>query len=185
MLNALKSLKFYLKYYLTNHVINQIPSHALRLMWYRRFMQIKIGPHSQIWLGCQFVGDAIDQIEIGSHVVLASGVVINASAPIRIGDRVNIANGVQIITSDHDWQDPHFMPRKEPVTIHSNAWIGTRAIILKGVTIGDGAMVGAASVVSNDVKPLAIVAGNPGRQCGTRVKPASAESKHGRPPLFC
>ena len=51
----------------------------------------------------------------------------------------------------------------EPVTIGKNCWIGTRCLILPGVTIHDGAVVGAGSVVTKDVPPLAIVAGNPAR----------------------
>ncbi|MDH4236354.1 MAG: hypothetical protein OEV17_03815 [Nitrospira sp.] len=49
------------------------------------------------------------------------------------------------------------------VDIHDKAWIGLDAIILKGVTIGEGAIVGAGSVVSKDVPPFTIVAGNPAR----------------------
>jgi acetyltransferase-like isoleucine patch superfamily enzyme len=186
MLNALKSFKFYLKYYLTNHVINRIPFHAIRLLWYRHFMQIKIGPHSQVLLGCQFFGDTINQIEIGAHSILSSGVVINASAPVKIGDHAILTYGVQVITADHDCQDPLFSYRTAPVNISSRAWIGTRALILKGVTIGEGAVVTAGAVVWQDVKPFAIVAGNPARQVSTRVEPSSkALAEAAKPPLFC
>jgi len=183
--NWVKSLKFYLKYYLTNHVVNRIPSHGFRTMWYRHFTGIKMGPESQIWLGCQFVGDTVDQIEIGHHTVLASNVIINASAPVKIGDYVTVAHGVQILTADHDYQDPFFQPRKAPVVIESHAWIATSAIILKGVTIGNGAVVGAGSVVSQSIKSLAMVAGNPPRQFGTRSQPAEPSSGPLQRPLFC
>jgi len=185
MLNALKSFKFYLKYYLTNHVVNRVPFHAFRLGWYRRFMGIKIGGGSQIWLGCRFVGDTIDQVEIGRNTVLASDVMINASAFVHIGDHVNIAHEVCILTSVHDCQDPDFAPIKDGVTIRSQAWIGTRAMIQKGVTVGEGAVVAACAVVMHDVKPLAIVAGSPARQYGTRAAPSPPASKQDPPPLFC
>ncbi len=180
-----KYFKFYSKYYITNHLINHIPCHALRLWWYRSFMKIKIGIQSQIWLGCRFVGDAIHEIEIGDYSVLASDVVVNASAPVKIGDHVSIAHGVQILTADHDCQDSLFAFRKAPVYIHSYAWLATRAMILKGVAIGEGAVVTAGSVVAHDAKPLAIIAGNPARQVGTRVKPEIQEPTNSRPPLFC
>jgi len=50
-----------------------------------------------------------------------------------------------------------------PVKISNKAWIGVRAIVLKGVTIGEGAVVGAGSIVTSDVPPWTIVAGNPAR----------------------
>jgi galactoside O-acetyltransferase len=52
---------------------------------------------------------------------------------------------------------------RQPVTIESKAWIGFNVIILKGVTIGEGAIVGAGSVVTKDVPPYTIVGGNPAR----------------------
>ena len=185
MFKYCKCLKFYLKYYITNHIINHIPSHTLRLFWYRHFVGIKIGSHSQIWLGCRLMGDALNQIEIGDYSILASNVVLNASAPIKIGNHVSIANGVQILTADHDCQNPHFVVRTAPVTIQSNAWIATHAIILKGVTIGNEAVVAAGSVVAHDVKPLAIVAGNPARQIDSRTAPIPNEPNTEQPPLFC
>ena len=185
MIAFLKTFKFYLAYYLTNHVISRIPFHAVRLAWYRNAAGIKIGEGAQIWLGCKFLGDAVNQIEIGKHAVLASDVTINASAPVHIGDHVAIASGVLIITSDHDCQDPLFTVRKAPVHIHKGAWIASRAILLKGVTVGEGAVVTAGSVVFQDVKPFTIVGGNPARLIGPRTPPTSLEMDAGRPPLFC
>ncbi len=185
MIASLKTFKFYLKYYITNHVIPCVPFHVVRLAWYRNIVGMKVGEGSQIWMGCKLIGDATDQIEIGKHTILASNVVINASAPVRIGDHVTIASGLLITTTDHDCQDPLFPPRKAPVAIHSHAWIASRAIILKGVTIGEGAVVTAGAVVANDVKPLSIVCGNPARGIAMRAAPAVTEPPASRPPLFC
>jgi maltose O-acetyltransferase len=185
MLTALKTFKFYLKYYLTNHVINRIPFHAVRLAWYRHFMGIKIGENSQIWMGCRFFGDAIAQIEIGAHTALSTDVLINASAPVKIGDHVVIAHGVQILTTGHDSRRSDFTPLRIPVTIESHAYIGNSAIILKGVILGEGATVGVGSVVFQDVKPLTVVAGNPARVCGTRPPLSPPTTERQRPPLFC
>lgn len=180
----LKDIKFYLKYFLTNNVVNHVPSHGIRLFWYRNVVGMKIGRGSQIWLGCRFYGDAIHQIEIGENTTLASHVVLNASAPIIIGDNVQIAHEVCMITADHDLQDPQFPFRCAPIHIQSDSWITTRAIILKGVTISEGAAVTAGAVVAHDVKPYAIVAGNPARQIGNRVK-REGKAESTRPPLFC
>ncbi len=58
-------------------------------------------------------------------------------------------------------------PSAAPVVIGDRVWVGTRAVVLKGVTIGDGAVVAAGAVVSKDVPAGAVVAGIPARQVGT------------------
>ena len=185
MITFLKTFKFYLKYYMTNHVINRIPSHRLRLCWYRHAVGIKIGERTQIWLGCQFIGDTVDQIEIGNDTVLASGAVINASAPVKIGDFVRFAQNVSIYTSDYDCQDPEFRPRYGSVTVNANCFVAAHAIILKGVTLGEGAVITAGAVVFQDIKPFTIAGGNPARTLGSRVMPAGEKPLTGTPPLFC
>ena len=62
MIVFLKTFKFYLKYYITNHIIPHIPFHIIRLAWYRNIVGMKIGENSFILLGCQFIGvtDRID-----------------------------------------------------------------------------------------------------------------------------
>jgi len=184
MLSVLKRVKFYLKYFATNQVINRLPFHGVRLLWYRSAVGMKIGPNSQIWLGCRFYGNTIHQIEIGDHTVLAYDVEVNASAPVKIGDHVNIAAGVCVLTADHDLMGGAFAVQRSPVNIESFAWIATRAIILKGVTIGKGAVISAGSVVHQDVKPMAVVAGNPARPVGVREALPPAEGTGPRP-LFC
>src|SRR5689334_13913646 len=125
MIDSLKTFKFYLKYYITNHIIPHIPSHTIRLAWYRNAMGIKIGEKAIVLLGCQFVGDAISEIEIGNYSAIASGTVINASAPVKIGEHVSMASGCLITTTDRDSQCPLFSPRKAPVAIGSYAYIAS------------------------------------------------------------
>jgi acetyltransferase-like isoleucine patch superfamily enzyme len=75
------------------------------------------------------------------------------------------------LSRSHDWPEAkHLINRKDfqllskgDVVIGNDVWIGYRAIILSGVTIGDGAVIGAGAVVTKDVEPYAIVAGNPAR----------------------
>jgi len=63
----------------------------------------------------------------------------------------------------HSWTDKESLLPYKPVTIGNDVWIGTRAMILGGVTIGDGAVIGAGAIVTKDVPPFAIVAGVPAR----------------------
>jgi maltose O-acetyltransferase len=89
---------------------------------------------------------------------------------VKIGKNVNVSDGVVIITAKHDVNSPQFEARYEPITIEDWAWVATNAIVLAGVTIGEGAVVAAGAVVTKDVAPYSIVGGNPGKVIGERKK---------------
>jgi len=96
---------------------------------------------------------------------------------IEIGENVVINDGVVIFTGSHDVDSATFEATIRPVRIGDFAWIATNAMILPGVSIGKGAVVGAGSVVTRDVAPYQVVAGNPAqvvrrnRSCDLRYKP--------------
>ena len=103
------------------------------------------------------------KIEIGDYVLLSPGCRISASDEIIIGDSVMMANGVYITDSDwHGLYDRVSRPKEAyPVHIGNNVWIGDHATILKGVSIGDNSVVAARAVITRDVPPNVVVAGNP------------------------
>lgn len=86
-----------------------------------------------------------------------------------IGNDVVMGPEVVIMTTAHAFEDPEKPIRRQgalpiqPVRIGNDVWIGTRVTIMPGLTLGDGCVIGAGSVVTRDVPPLAIVAGNPAR----------------------
>ena len=85
-----------------------------------------------------------------------------------------IAPGVYILDVDHKFESVQIPIRDqgyelEAVVIGNDVWIGGGSFILKGVTIGDGAIVAANSVVNNDVAPYSIVGGTPARRIGSRT----------------
>ena len=82
---------------------------------------------------------------------------------IEIGARTVIAQEAYLCTGTHDLNDPHWPLQVAKITVGADVFIGARAFILPGVTIGDRAVVGACSLVTHDVEPGAIVAGNPAR----------------------
>jgi len=107
---------------------------------------------------------------IGEDVYIADGLIIVEELAerdnITIGDRVSMAPRVILVTSSHpnNSRIAAFAPvARGPIVIESDAWIGAGAIILPGVRIGRGAVVGAASVVTRDVPPLSVVAGQPAK----------------------
>lgn len=112
-------------------------------------------------------GMGAGEIVIGHYCILSSGVRIRSAASIRIGDNTMIAE--RCLITDADWHDPYhriFPGKRAPVRIGDNVWIGDSVTITKGVTIGDNSIVGAASVVTRDVPPNRIAAGNPARVVG-------------------
>ena len=104
-------------------------------------------------------------LEIGNNVGI-SGSTINSTTRISIGDNVLIGSGCLITDTDSHPLSPidrdnKRTPKSKPISIERNVFIGARTIVLKGVTIGEGSVVGAGSVVSKDVPPYSIVVGNP------------------------
>jgi maltose O-acetyltransferase len=105
-------------------------------------------------------------IRLGAGVFLNFNCVILDVVAVTIGDRTQIASGVQILAADHP-RDPDQrasgLEFGRPVSIGRNVWIGAGAIILPGTSIGDDAVIGAGSVVTRDVPDGAIAVGNPAR----------------------
>lgn len=112
---------------------------------------------NRVFIGGQSLIDCLQQITIEDDVLISYQVIIMDSdnhslrASERRGDLERWRN------QKYDWSSV----KSSPILIRSNAWIGARAIITKGVTIGEGGIVASGSVVTKDVPPFTIVAGNP------------------------
>lgn len=109
-------------------------------------------------------------VRIGRGVVIMPGCLMMSAGGITIEDGAMIAANVQLISNNHDLYERQIITCK-PIHIGKNAWIGAGATILPGITIGDNAVVGAASVVTKDVMADTVVAGNPARLIKTINKP--------------
>ena len=102
------------------------------------------------------------EVKIGNHVIIMGGCLMMSAGGITIEDEVQIAANVQLISNNHDLENRMIITCK-PVRICRRAWIGAGATILPGVTIGENSVVGAGRVVTHDVPPNTIVAGNPAK----------------------
>lgn len=109
-----------------------------------------------------FYANLAANIHIGNNVVIMPYCKCMSAGNIYIEDDVRIALNVSLLTNNHDLYERDVLTVKD-IRICKNAWIGAGATILPGVTIGENAVVGAASVVTKDVAPNTVVAGNPAR----------------------
>lgn len=130
--------------------------------------QIKIGTRSVVEPGVVFkmVGSNAS-VRIGANVFVGRGTILDIVGECHIGDGCLIAPG-SFLTDHNHAMAPNMPIWRQPciasvVTLGNDVWLGARAIVLPGVTIGDGAVVAAGAVVTRDVAPMSIVAGVPAR----------------------
>ncbi|MDD7518100.1 acyltransferase [Ruminococcus flavefaciens] len=107
-------------------------------------------------------GAALDKVKIGNNVFINSNLLAMARGGITIEDDVQIAGNVSLLTNNHDPYDRMILPCK-PILIKKGAWIGANVVVLRGISIGKHAIVGAGSVVTKDVPDYAVVVGNPAK----------------------
>ncbi len=138
------------------------------LVLYYRMHLGKVGRNFRLGLGSTILNPS--QVSIGDDVYLGPGTYMTSPTSILIGDRVMFGPQVMLIGGDHDLSSTEVPlrfapapPNPPPIVIEDDAWIGSRVTILKGVRIGRGAVVGAASLVTRDIPPMAIAVGNPCR----------------------
>lgn len=112
--------------------------------------QLSVGQHAQLY--------------IGDHTFINTGVIISVRSKVSIGKHCQIANQVIIMDNDFHGVENRDIPEEpQPVIIEDKVWLATRCIILKGVTIGKGAVVAAGAVVTKDVPPYTLVGGVPAK----------------------
>lgn len=175
---AWKFPKLDLQLYLCNQFVSRIPSHTIRRLFYRWFMNFDIDRTSYIFMGAFFY--APGKLTIRSNSVVNQQCRIDTRGGVTVGSNVSISAEVYILTADHDPNSPEFAGRISPVVIEDFAFVGTRAMILPGVTIHEGAVVAAGAVVTKDVPAFTIVAGVPARPIGERIRNLDYTINYGR-----
>lgn len=118
------------------------------------------------YIQAPFICDYGFNISIGRDSFINFGCIVLDSSPVTIGDHVEIATGVQLLTAEHPI-DPAGrragIQLNRPITIENGVWLGGGVIVLPGVTIGANSVIGAGSVVTKDVPANVVAFGNPCR----------------------
>lgn len=177
--------------YFTNHVVAHVPSFTFRRLWYQHALGIRFGRHASVFMGVYmwFHGGPREirrqGVAIGENSRINRACTLDVRSGMTIGDNVSISPEVMFVVGSHDVNDPTFPPMgTEPVSIGDHVFIGSRAMILGGVTVGRGAVIAAGAVVTKNVPPMTIVAGVPAKPVGVRDPGATAYELDGQLPLF-
>lgn len=134
------------------------PFHAwrrliLRLFGARIAQGCHIYPNVRIW--------APWNLTCHEQAGVADGVILYSQAPITLGARSVISQGAHLCTGSHDYNSPLFTLFAKPIVIGDHAWVAAECFIHPGVTVGEGAVIGARSVVTRDMPAWTVCTGNP------------------------
>lgn len=154
-------------FYLYTGFLTHMPLYRLRHAYLRKILGIKLGKSSAVHMGCFITGK---HIRIGNHSIINRRCYLDGRGGLSIGNQVSISPEVYLLSLDHKPHSPSFETVVKPLQLEDYVWIGARAIILPGLTLGKGCIVGAGAVVTRDVAPYSIVAGNPARTIGNRTE---------------
>lgn len=163
----LKTGYYFYRNYIPNHLINKIPFYSIRHFLYRHVYKLKMGKGSSIHLNCHINKF---EIEIGVNSAINRKCYLDSRGGLKIGNNVSISPEVNLITAQHDMNDPGFKFVTSKIEIEDYVWIGTRAILLPGVKLGEGCVVAAGAVVTKSFPEYSVIGGVPAKLITKRKK---------------
>lgn len=164
---------------LGNAFINKIPLRHLR-KWFYQVMGARIGKNT---FPCRRVEILLPKgLELSDGVAVGWFAELDARGGITIGHDTNISSHAKLITGSHDIDDPLYTADFQPIHVGHHCWIGTSAMILQGVSIGDGAVIAAGAVVTKDVPANEIWGGVPAKYI--RKRNIDFNYKIAKPPIL-
>jgi acetyltransferase-like isoleucine patch superfamily enzyme len=144
--------------------------------------RLEIGAQTVFEPGVWITAPAQARVRIGSGCFLNLGVMVASMALVEIGDHCMFANGCFISDAAHRFDDPELpvpwqgFTTKGPTRVGDNVWCGAGVVITSGVTVGRRSVIGANSVVTQDIPPYSIAAGAPARVIRSIPRPDGADS---------
>lgn len=134
------------------------PLHSWRSFLLRMF-GAKVGKGVHVYPGAKIW--APWNLELSDECGIATGAILYSQGKISVGKRAVISQGAHLVTGTHDYTKPGFPLVTKPIKIGDNAWIAAEAFIHGGVSIGDGCVIGARSVVTKDMPEWKVCSGHP------------------------
>jgi len=135
-----------------------VPSSAVRV-WLLRKFGAEIGKGVVIKPGVRVKFPW--RLTVGDNCWLGEDCWIDNLAQVQVESNVCISQGAYLCTGNHDWSDPGFGLRTQPIAVRRGCWVGARAILLPGVELGECAVATAGSVVTKSIPAFSIFGGNP------------------------
>jgi putative colanic acid biosynthesis acetyltransferase WcaF len=133
----------------------------LRLVGAKVGKGVHVYPRVKIWAPWNLI--------IGDYSGIANGAILYSQDMIIIGKRVVISQGVHLCSGTHDYTKYDFPLITKPILIGDNVWIASEAFVHPGVKIGEGAVIGARSVVGKDMPSWMVSTGNPCKPIKVRI----------------
>lgn len=153
--------------YMVNDLLRHIPFWAWRRFYLRR-LGMKIGKGTHLAKSSHFISP--NHITIGEHSHVNPHCILDGRGGLTIGNSVSISLRANIMTGSHDYRSRNFQGVFKPIVMEDYVWIGVGATVLQGVRIGQGAVVCAGAVVTQDVEPYTVVGGIPARPIAQRPR---------------
>lgn len=152
------------------------PAHAWRSLLLRTF-GAKLGRQCHIYPGVRVW--APWNLRVGDHVGVADGVTLYNMATIDIGDYAVVSQGAHLCGGTHDYNSANFQLVAHPIRIGAHVWVCAEVFIGPGVSVADGAVVGARSVVTRTLaEPWTVYAGQPCKAVGLRQRHGATMNQH-------
>ena len=159
-----------------NHGLGRLPLRGLRRLYLRGWLG-HWGPGTGVQMGCRFLNGR--KIHLGERNIINFGCLLDGRKfPIHTGRDVSIGPHATILTLGHDPQAPDFADRGGAVVIGDRAWIGYGALILPGLTIGEGAVITTSSVIASDVPAYTLVANEKAKPRAKVTVPLTLETSY-------
>ncbi|NML63642.1 putative colanic acid biosynthesis acetyltransferase [Hymenobacter sp. RP-2-7] len=145
--------------------LSPIPMHSWRAFVLRCFgakvgKGVKVYPKAKIW--------APWNLQLDDECAIANGVILYSQGKITIGRRSIISQGAHLVTGTHDYTKSGFPLFTKPIYIKENVWVAAEAFIHPGITINEGCVIGARSVVNKDMPAWMVCSGHPCQQVKRR-----------------